>query len=468
MGKNVFFRQCRIRRVCCVLFFMVLMFLQSITFSAPAFSADGDLDTAGFNSPNGYTIADLGGAASAQAIAIQTDGKIVVGGNRHNGSNNDMCVARYNTDGTLDTTGFGSGNGYVVYSHTVDGADSVNAMAIQSDGMIVAAGTVYKYDSNWIPIVVRFKADGSGRDTTGFGSPNGYVLLDQGGTSSHRAYGLAVQTDGKILVSFSLSSIIYVVRLTTSGSYDTTFDTDGIKTIDIAGGTETVSSNGSNVLCIQSDNKIVVGARWNKISGYAQFAVVRLNTDGSLDTSFDTDGIQTTDFGDSAYLESITIQPSDGKIVAAGYARDGSDWGFALARYNTDGSLDTSFDTDGKLMTQLTVDQDYAHSVAIQSDGKIVAAGRSDQGPNDDCALVRYNTDGSLDMTNFGSPNGYVTTDVNTDHNRAYAVAIQSDGKIVAAGYGRSGGSSRFMVARYMSGEEFPWVMFIPAIIKKK
>ena len=102
-------------------------------------------------------------------------------------------------------------------------------------------------------------------------------------------------------------------------------------------------------------------------------------------------------------------------------------------RYNTDGSLDTSFNSDGKVTTAIGSANDYACSVAIQSDGKIVAAGYSDNGSNYDFALVRYNTDGSLD-TSFDS-DGKVTTAIGSGDDAAYSVAIQSDGKIVAAGY---------------------------------
>ena len=105
---------------------------------------------------------------------------------------------------------------------------------------------------------------------------------------------------------------------------------------------------------------------------------------------------------------SVAIQ-SDGKIVAAGYSNNGSNWDFALVRYNTDGSLDTNFDSDGKVTTAIGSGNDYAWSVTIQSDGKIVAAGDSNNGSNNDFALVRYNTDGSLD-TSFDS-DGKVTTD---------------------------------------------------------
>jgi len=119
--------------------------------------------------------------------------------------------------------------------------------------------------------------------------------------------------------------------------------------------------------------------------------------------------------------------------VVAGFSNNGSNFDFALVRYNTDGTLDTSFDSDGKVTTAIGSGNDVAYSVAIQSDGKIVAAGYSDNGSNDDFALVRYNTDGSLD-TSFDS-DGKVTTAIGVSDDYANSVAIQSDGKIVAAGY---------------------------------
>ena len=168
---------------------------------------------------------------------------------------------------------------------------------------------------------------------------------------------------------------------------------------------------------------------------------------GDLDTSFDSDGKVTTEVGSTDdFARSVAIQ-SDGKIVAAGFSSNGSDWDFALVRYNTDGSLDTSFDTDGKVTTAIGSGDDHAVSVAIQSDGKIVAAGYSDNGSDNDFALVRYNTDGSLDASFDGD--GKVTTAIGSDWDQAYSVAIQSDGKIVAAGYSYNGSNWDFALARY-------------------
>ncbi|MCP3997195.1 MAG: hypothetical protein GY722_19375, partial [bacterium] len=143
---------------------------------------------------------------------------------------------------------------------------------------------------------------------------------------------------------------------------------------------------------VQSDGKIILAGK-----GSSDFAVVRYNTDGSLDTSFDSDGVARTGIGaftDVGY--SVQLQ-SDDKIVVAGYSYNGSNYDFAVARFDTDGSLDTSFDGDGTIMTAIGTGNDYGYGVAIQDDGKIVVGGKSWNGSAWDFALTRYDTDGTLD-----------------------------------------------------------------------
>jgi uncharacterized delta-60 repeat protein len=172
---------------------------------------------------------------------------------------------------------------------------------------------------------------------------------------------------------------------------------------------------------------------------------------GDLDTSFDTDGKVTTDFGASSDSASSIALQSDGKIVVAGYSYNGSNYDFAVVRYNTNGSLDTSFDTDGKVTTDFGAQSDYAKSVALQSDGKIVVAGYSYNGSNYDFAVVRYNTNGSLD-TSFDT-DGKVTTDFGASSDYAESVALQSDGKIVVAGTSYNGSNYDFAVVRYIASD---------------
>uniref|UniRef100_A0AAU2K1G8 Calcium-binding protein n=1 Tax=Streptomyces sp. NBC_00049 TaxID=2903617 RepID=A0AAU2K1G8_9ACTN len=255
---------------------------------------------------------------------------------------------------------------------------------------------------------------------------DGKVTTDFGGAFD-RAAGVAVQPDGKIVTAGIGGSggDFALTRYNTDGTLDTSFDTDGKVTTDFIGAFDQAFD-----LVLQADGKIVAAGG----SG-GDFTLARYNADGSLDTSFDTDGKVTTDVtGSVDQAFSVALQ-ADGKIVAAG--RGDSDFG--LARYNADGSLDTSFDTDGKVTTDFTGSFDQAFSVAVQADGKIVAAGRGDS----DFGLARYNADGSLD-TSFDT-DGKVTTDFTGGADQAFSVALQADGKIVAAG-GRSGD---FALARY-------------------
>ncbi len=215
-------------------------------------------------------------------------------------------------------------------------------------------------------------------------------------------------------------------RLNSDGSLDTTFDTDGKVTTAIGAGADV-----ARALALQSDGKIVLTG-YSHNGSNEDVALVRYNADGSLDTSFDGDGKRTLAIG-SGYdgANAIAIQP-DGKIVVAGEAVVGANTDFAVMRFNSNGSLDTTFDTDGIVTTEVSV-YDYVKSMVLQSDGKIVLAGYAFTGMND-FALARYNTDGSLDTTFDGD--GKLLTAIGGATDEAHGVAVQSDGKIVAVGYG--------------------------------
>src|SRR5688572_28114950 len=225
------------------------------------------------------------------------------------------------------------------------------------------------------------------------------------------------------------------------GDLDTTFDGDGQVTTNFAAATAETPG-----LAIQGDGKTVTAGRVDA-SGTRDFALARYNSNGSLDTTLDGDGKVTTDFDaglDFGYA--VAIQP-DGKIVAAGYADVSGTRDFAVARYNPDGSLDITFDTDGKVTTDFAGDIDLAYAVAIQRDGKIVAAGVAVISGTNDFAVARYNPDGSLDTT-FDT-DGLVTTDFGAGLDQASGVTIQGDGKIVAAGRAVVSGNRHFALARY-------------------
>jgi uncharacterized delta-60 repeat protein len=191
------------------------------------------------------------------------------------------------------------------------------------------------------------------------------------------------------------------------------------------------------------------------------FCVVRLNADGSLDTGFDGpsgtgDGKVLLPIGTSTDIaNALALQP-DGKIVVAGFCRNGSNEDFCVARLNTDGSLDASFDGpsgtgNGKVLLPIGTSDDYATALALQPDGKIVVAGYCANGSNLDFCIARLNLDGSLD-TGFDGPSG--TGDgkfllpIGSGNDFATALALQPDGKIVVAGYCANGSNLDFCIAR--------------------
>ena len=253
------------------------------------------------------------------------------------------------------------------------------------------------------------------------------------------ALGVAIQQDGKIVAAGYGGAGFELVRYNTDGTLDPSFDYDGKVATDF-----TTGGDGAYAVAIQQDGRIVA-------AGYAadggRFALARYNLNGSLDTTFDGDGKVTTDFSVSADLAMGVVVQGDGRIIAAGYAFGSTV--FALARYKADGSLDNTFGGDGMVTTDFTANLDIARSIAVQADGKVLAAGYADAGAK--FALARYDIDGTLDSAFSGD--GKTTTPFSGGAT-AYALVVQPDGKIAAAGSAHStssAGSTSFALARYTS-----------------
>lgn len=406
----------------------IILFLLKFSVSAQSGSLDISFGT------GGKVTTDFGsGYDDGRSVAIQNDGKIVVAGTSHNGTNTDFSLVRYNSDGNLDNT-FGSGG--IVTTDFGSDYDYGSSVAIQSNGKIVVAG--YSRNGTYYDFgLVRYNNDGSLDNTFG---TFGKLLTDIGGESD-LAFSLAIQSDGKILVAGycddGLSADFALVRYNTDGSLDNSFDSDGKATTDFG----SPGDEGSSVV-IQTDGKIVVVGH-TQISRY-HFALVRYNNDGSLDNTFGSGGKVITDFGGYGYGgdmgRSVAIQ-GDGKIIVAGYSFNSDYCYFALARYNNNGILDNAFDFDGKVTTA----NGMGNSLVLQSDGKIIVAGESVV--LGDWGLIRYNTDGSLD--NSFDSDGEVNTDFGSTNEYAWSVAIQSDGKILLAGVTGNYTNGNFAVARY-------------------
>lgn len=359
---------------------VVVGFLSDITdpadFGAARYNPDGTLDHAFGN--NGLARVGFGIFTADEAFAAvrQPDGKIVIGGYTTAVTtlpSPAFALVRLKTDGTLDTT-FGTGG---KVQTDLGGDDWIFALALQKDGKILAAGITGSPVSHDFALV-RYKADGS-LDTT-FGT-GGKVKTDFSGREDRPA-AVAVQKDGKILVAgvSSPSSApnspqqMALARYTAAGKPDTTFGTGG-KTLLALGG-----KSAATTLKVLSTGKILVGGGlFQGTSGGYNFLLVRLNANGTLDSTFGTGGKATTDFGGlTDGIHGMAVL-SNGQIVAGGEANATSfgsgDGVFALARYTANGQLDTTFGTGGKVTTQLGDRGSRGTSLAVQANGRIVLGG---------------------------------------------------------------------------------------------
>jgi len=322
--------------------------------------------------------------------------------------------------------------------------DVLHAVVIQPDGRIVAAGSALRTGMGSQFAVARYNPDG-GLDMS-FGA-SGRATTSFSGDDA--AFGVAVTPGGKIVAvgtsSIQTSPKFALVRFNSDGSLDASFGASGRVTNSIAGGADQ-----ARAVVLQLDNKIVIAGDHHP---GLSFAVFRYNANGTADTSFGTGGGVITDVSAGSSAFAIALQ-SDGKIVAAGFAVASLlKRFFGLARYNPDGSLDSTFGTSfGRLGTSITSRDDVATGIAIQPNGMILASGFAGapgelQTGSADFAIARYKSKGKLDMT-FGA-GGTVITDFFGGADLANAIALQSDGKIVLAGVAQ-GATNVFAVARYL------------------
>jgi uncharacterized delta-60 repeat protein len=418
------------------------MFLQQTQIKLsnfPELLLSGDLDTTFDFDGKAITDVNTGNYDFALATTIQSDGKIIVIGDTDNGTNTDFGIVRYNTDGSLDTF-FGNG-GKATFSFGT-GFDFVNAVAVQTDGKIILAGYA-ENGGNLDFALMRLQADGTIDSAFGI---NGKVTTDIGG-NEEQIVGLVLQTDGKIVVSGAtdngIHSDIALARYNSDGNLDTAFDTDGIVVTAFSNLNEYSSD-----IAIQSDGKIVITGEAEN-GANTDFFVARYETNGTLDAAFGANGRTITDFANSEDGATSLGLQTDGKIVVGGYTGNLLNPDFALARYNADGTIDTTFGTNGKTITDFVGNADFVNDIAIRSNGTIIAVGHSYNVANSDLAVAQYLSGGNLDAT-FGT-NGKVMTPIGASDDFGIATAIQPDNKIVVAGASFNGANDDFAVARYLA-----------------
>jgi uncharacterized delta-60 repeat protein len=405
-------------------------------------AASGDLDT-GFGSGGTVRTDFSGNIDQANAVAIQADGKIVAAGSSFSDTKTveDFIVARYNANGSIDKK-FGK-NGKIT-TDFFRNVDTIKAIAIQPDGNIVVAGFAQLAGNGGNPRVFALaRYTPSGNPDPSFGS--GGSLTTSFGGSFAGASAIMLQPDGKIIVAGTADFNpdapgagldFALVRYNSNGSIDGSFGRGGKVVFDFFG-----SFDQANAAALQPDGKIIVAgsASYDSFNRDIGFALARFNSNGSIDFGFGSGGKQITDFfGSGAQANGIVLQP-DGKFVVAGTASDTATrpvaTDFALARYNSDGSLDASFASGGQTARPFSDSAtEQANAVTLAPDGKIIVAGAAFRtfATPPDFALARYNSDGSSDET-FGS-SGTLTTDIAAGTDIAQAVAIQADGNVVAAG----------------------------------
>jgi len=402
----------------------------------------GQLDTT-FATKGIFLLNSIGQQGGSTRVALQTDGKIVLAAPSGDPqkSNNGIALVRLNTDGTPDAS-FGTA-GEVVFgvNHTVP-----VGVAIQIDGKIVvgsAAGA--NVDGGGGFALARFNSNGSVDNSFGTG---GQVEVVPFGTAISAA--LVLQPDGKILMTGSNA----VARFDSNGQLDTTFGTGGLSVLPFFG---------AAAIAVQSDGKILIASATSGLDLDTDGIIVRFNPNGTLDKTFGLVGQISSvasggDFGlgGVAPVSSIVLQ-ADGKFIVAGALTSklinppGTNrTGFGLIRYNRNGSVDTSFGTAGGILTNFGSNPNAtAFVLAFQSNGDVIAAGQA----GSSLALSRYTSAGKLDTT-FGS-RGIVTTSLGSNASAISSLAIQSDGKIVAAGsifsFGNAQSLAQAAVARYLA-----------------
>ncbi len=369
----------------CALLLGVLCLFSTVLFAAP-----GDLD-ATFGTGGKVTTAIGSGNDSGHSMAMQSDGKILVAGHAFNGSNDDFALARFTNSGTLDTTFNGTGK---VTTGIGGGSDVAYSVVVQNDGKILVAGYSSNGSNNDFALV-RYTTTGN-LDPSFNGT--GKVITPIG--VEDRGYSVAVQSDGKILVAgYSSNGSNYdmaLVRYTSTGELDTSFNATGKVTAAVG-----IADDFGQSVTVQNDGKILVTG-YSFIGNNNAITLVRFTSTGQFDTSFNGSGKVSADISADDRGHSIAVQ-SDGKIIVAGSSSNGIEYDLALLRYTSEGELDTGFNGTGRVITAIGSSHDHGRSVAVQSDGKIIVAGTCVISGNFDIALVRYTAEGGLDTSFNGT-----------------------------------------------------------------
>lgn len=406
----------------------------------------GDLDpTFGTNglaqteiAPNQTWEADL-----VRNVVALSNGKTLAVGFSRLGEERRAAYVCYNADGTLDTS-FGN-NGILLATPSNEyynfGTDAVEL----PDGTIFSCGYVFNPVSKetW-PFLLKIK---NGKLDTSFGS-NGFVISNVGECVPER---MALQADGKVVLGGYLDDNIAAIRYNTDGLLDNTFGENGLS-VTVIEGSEHYSF--AKDLALQADGKVVLATYFS--DGFVwKWAIVRLNADGKLDDSFGEGGISkivNIGYGHD-FVQDIGIM-SDGKIIVSGHSWDANvptlRYSMAVARFNTDGTMDNTFGTNGVFRKNFTSEGcSYATGLAISPNDNIYVAFSPQESTTYDIGLFSLDRNGKLNPA-FGD-GGVTTLDINGHEDHSGAVQLQADGKLIMGVISYTDSGTPFGVARFIT-----------------
>ncbi len=393
------------------------------------------------------------GGGICSAMALQPDGKILIGGRGgENVSNSGYCIVRFNENGTIDSS-FGT-NGKVITFY----GGSIQSILVLPNGKILAGGFLGNV------MLAQYLPDGT-LDSS-FGT-NGLLQPQFDGIRYSYCYSLKLQDDGKIVLAGNVNGVnALVARFLSNGQFDLSFAQKGYTILS--------SAYIAFDLAIQADDKIIIAGQGLSANN---FLLARYLTDGNLDTQFGNNGITLTDLSDkNEFVTSIALQ-TDGKIIAAGRYDYTSQYNnffkTALVRYNTNGSTDNSFGLNGIATLQFDAASADPKKIMIQQDGKIIVAGDyTDVYRFHKPSLARFTSDGAIDNT-FGNSGSIVTTQFG-DSVSCRSAALQQDGKIIIGGYQMVKldtsilyYTDSFVVVRYQTNKTLP-VTFLNFSVSKQ
>jgi uncharacterized delta-60 repeat protein len=407
--------------------------------------APGTLDPRFGNA--GLVLTDFGGtSASAAGVTVQRDGKILVGGSSESGDpGSSFALARYECNGALDPSFGIAGKALTGFA---GGSVSGDAIAVQGDDKLVIAGSYGSGDGTGDFALARYRHDGALDSSFGVG---GQVLSDLGGRHISVADAVAVQPDDKIIVAGATAPEgpgdynCVLARYDRHGALDTSFGVDGQVVTDFGG----EFNQSFQAVAIQADGKIVATGFNKTLSFTISIATARYNRDGSLDTSFGTGGKILTNFGGPSSANAVALQ-RDGKILIAGSVSVADGTGpieALLARFDRNGTLDPTFGDAGRVLSEFAGGPAVARALLVEDSGEIVAVGAF-PAPGSSGVLARYSSRGVLDPS-FGANGSVAGPSLNP-----VSAALEPDGQILVVGPSLPvSGTTEFAVARYQGVE---------------